>query len=78
MHHIVQFKCCCCLITNLCLTLCDPTDYSLLASSVHGILQARILEWVAISFSRLCFLNMKNIYMIQKSTYIKWYTQGLS
>ena len=35
-----------------CLTLCDPTDCSPPGSSVHGILQARILEWVAISFSR--------------------------
>ena len=33
-------------------TLCDPVDCSLPGSSVHGILQARILEWVAISFSR--------------------------
>ena len=32
--------------------LCDPMDCSLPGSSVHGILQARILEWVAISFSR--------------------------
>ena len=31
---------------------CDPMDCSLLGSSVHGISQARILEWVAISFSR--------------------------
>ena len=35
-----------------CLTLWDPMDYSLPGSSVHGILQARILEWVAIPFSR--------------------------
>ena len=34
-----------------CPTLCDPTDGSLPGSSVPGILQARILEWVAISFS---------------------------
>ena len=34
-----------------CLTLCDPIDGSPPGSSVHGILQARILEWVAISFS---------------------------
>ena len=34
------------------MTLCDPMNYSLLGSSVHGILQARILVWVAISFSR--------------------------
>ena len=33
-------------------TLCDPVDYSPPGSSVHGILQARILEWVAISYSR--------------------------
>ena len=36
---------------QLCLTLCDPIDSSPLGSSVPGILQARILEWVAISFS---------------------------
>ena len=35
-----------------CLTLCDPIDSSPLGSSFPGILQARILEWVAISFSR--------------------------
>ena len=35
-----------------CLILCNPMDYSLPGSSVHEILQARILEWVAISFSR--------------------------
>ena len=35
-----------------CPTLCDPMDCSLPGSSVHGILQARVLEWVAISFSR--------------------------
>ena len=37
---------------QLCLTLCDPMDWGLPSSSVHGILQARILEWVAISSSR--------------------------
>ena len=35
-----------------CLTLCDPMDWSPPGSSVHGMLQARILEWVAISSSR--------------------------
>ena len=39
-------------ITQLCSTLCNPMDYSPPSSSVHGILQARILEWVAIPFSR--------------------------
>ena len=42
----------CVLVTHSCLTLCDPMDCSLPGSSVHGIFQARILEWVAISFSR--------------------------
>ena len=37
-----------------CPTLCDPTDGSPLGSSVPGILQARILEWLAISFSNAC------------------------
>ena len=40
------------LVAQWCLTLCNPTDYSLPGPSVHGILQARILEWVAIRFSR--------------------------
>ena len=37
---------------QLCLNLCDPLDCSSPGSSVHGILQARLLEWVTISFSR--------------------------
>ena len=41
-----------CLVTQLCLTLCDYMDCSPPDSSVHGILQGRILEWVAIPFSR--------------------------
>ena len=39
-------------VAQLCLTLCDPMDCSLLGSSVHRIFQAKILEWVTISFSR--------------------------
>ena len=42
----------CCLVTRWCLTLCDPVDYSLPGSSVTGISQAGILEWVAIPYSR--------------------------
>ena len=38
--------------TQSCLTLCNPIGCSLPGSSVHRIFQARILEWVAISFSR--------------------------
>ena len=40
-------------VTQLCLTLCNPVDCSPPGSSIHGILQARTLEWVAISFSNL-------------------------
>ena len=39
-------------VTQLCPTLCDPLDCSLPGSSIHGIFQARVLEWGAISFSR--------------------------
>ena len=41
-----------CLVSQSCLTLCNSLDCSLPGSSAHGILQARILERVAISFSR--------------------------
>ena len=39
-------------IAQSCLTLCDLMDYSLSVSSIHGSFQARVLEWIAISFSR--------------------------
>ena len=42
---------------QLCPTLCDPIDGSLTGSSVPGILQARILEWVAISFSNTIVMS---------------------
>ena len=51
-----RIKCICehckVLVTQSCLTLCNPVDCILTGSCVHGIFQARILEWVAISFSR--------------------------
>ena len=40
-----------CSVAQLCLTLCDTIDHSPPGFSVHGILQARMLEWVAISLS---------------------------
>ena len=43
------------LVTPLCPTLCDPMDCSPAGSSVRGILQARVLEWVAISFFKGSF-----------------------
>ena len=39
-------------VAQSCLTLCDPMDCSLPGSSVHGVFQATVLEWAAISFSR--------------------------
>ena len=47
----------CLLVAQSCLTLCDPTDCSSPGSTVHGILQARTLEWVAILFSKRIFLT---------------------
>ena len=55
LHRWVSQWCVCVLATQSCLTLCGPIDGSPLVSSVHGILQARILEWEAIPFSRGSF-----------------------
>ena len=46
------FKCCCCLVAKSFLTLCDPIDCNPPGLSIHRISQARILEWVALPFSR--------------------------
>ena len=44
-------------VAQLCLTLSDTMDCSLLGSSVHGIFQARVLEWGAIAFSaHTCYI----------------------
>ena len=40
-------------VSQLCPTLCDPVDCSLPGSSIHGIFQARVLEWGAIAFSEI-------------------------
>ena len=52
-----------CLVTTLCLTLAIPMDCGLAGSSVHGISQARILEWVAISFSRGFFSTQNQTHL---------------
>ena len=55
-----------CSVVQSCLTLCDPMDCSPPGSSVNGISQARILEWVAISFSRGIFLTQGlNVHLLQ-------------
>ena len=48
-------------VAQSCPTLCDPTDYSPPGSSVHGIFQARVLEWGAIAFSFLLFAAAKSL-----------------
>ena len=50
--HTQDRQLCVCSLTQSCLTLCDPMDCSPPGSSAHGILQARILEWVAMPSSR--------------------------
>ena len=61
-------------VAQACPTLCDPMDYSLPGSPVHGIFQATILEWVAISFSILydylksCFANFSGAQSASFST----------
>ena len=48
-----------CLVTQSCLTLCDPMDCSAPGSSIHEIFQARILEWVVISTGDLSYLGIE-------------------
>ena len=52
MFPVYVCVCVCVLVAQLCPTLCDLMDCSTPDSSVHGILQASILEWVAIPFSK--------------------------
>ena len=51
---VIVYGCEWVLVVQSCLTFCNHMDWSLPGSSVHGILQARLLEWVAISFSNGC------------------------
>ena len=55
------------LVTQLCLTLCDPMDGGPPGSSVHGILQARILEWVATLFSRGIFFPAQKLNPVSRT-----------
>ena len=75
-------------LLSRCPTLCDPMDCSLPGSSVHGIFQARVLEWVIISFSRGSFQSRDRtqvshcrqmLYRLshQGSPYIYWWLLNL-
>ena len=59
-----------------CLTLCDPMDCSPPGFSVHGILQARTLEWVAISFSMYNSQDQKKKKKLIVEAQVKGYTMG--
>ena len=63
-------------VTQSCLTLHDPMDYSLPGSSVHGISQARVLEWGAIAFSsdllsKSKFLTFSLTYLLEANHHIQ-------
>ena len=63
------------LVIQLCLTLCNPMDCIHRGSSVHGILQARILEWVAIDFSivqHIRFIQLAVIWIIRPCRSSDW------
>ena len=56
-------------VTQSCLTLSDPMDCSLPGSSIHGIFQARVLEWGAIAFSNMLSGFMEKSREFQKNIY---------
>ena len=58
-------------VAQSCLTLRDPVDCSLPGSSVHGIFQARVLEWVAIAFSTHPYMTTgKTITLTRKQNFV--------
>ena len=63
-------------VTQSCPTLRDPMDCSLPGSSVHGISQARVLEWAAIAFSHLSLVHANFCYFF--SVYIEMVLYSIS
>ena len=61
-------------VAQSCPTLCDPMDCNLPGSSVHGILQARILEWGAICMHRYKYID-KASYAIKYDILVNYYAQ---
>ena len=64
LNLMVYYEYPCSLVTKLYQTLCDPLDCSLPSSSVHGISKARMLEQVAISFSRIFPIQGLNLHLL--------------
>ena len=59
-------------VAQLCLTLSDPLDCSQPGSSIHGIFQARVLDWVAISFSMLLdYFSILSFWFVQVITHVR-------
>ena len=58
-------------VTQSCLTLSDPMDCSLPGSSIHGIFQARVLEWGAIAFSEVVLYLLLNIFITLAQFWIR-------
>ena len=61
-----------CVHAQLCLILYDPVDCSPPGSSVHGIFQVRILEWVAISFSKVRTTFLKKNFFLNLFIWLCW------
>ena len=66
-------------VAQSCLTLSNPMDYSPPGSSIHGILQARVLEWGAIAFSRASGINQRKENKMDLDSWpLIWSWQGFS
>ena len=65
-------------VAQSCLTLSDPMDCSLPGSSIHGIFQARVLEWDAIAFSTSSYASVEIILLkpmaFLRFAYVIWFT----
>ena len=72
------YMCTCVLVAQLCPTLCNPMDCSPLGFSFLGILQARILEWFAISFSNIYMCVCMYIYIYDRASLVAQTVKRLS
>ena len=81
VHGLWCYRCVClCLVTKSCPALCDPMNYSPPGSSVHGISQAKILEWVAMPFCRESYWlrNQIRVSCIAGRFFTSWVTREAS
>ena len=63
-------------VAQSCPTLSDPMDCSLPASSIHGIFQARVLEWGTIAFSEIVYLDYIKSVLLRISLNLKLFNEG--